>query len=150
MPKVFSATKDKLLELLGPSELETLSKNNTKILTWSCGCEFHEVGRIDGTGVFFPCGDHCSKPGVLQEIRQLKGDTKMTKWTTEKPTEDGLYWLRERREPVTIVRVWYWSPDYDAQVSRFDEDWSTPLPCVDGLWYGPITPPPGWEDTGDD
>jgi len=74
----------------------------------------------------------------------------MPKWTTEKPTEDGYYWLKEPGEPITVVRVWSWSPDYDTRVSRFDEDWSTPLPRVDGFWYGPITPPSGWEDTDDD
>jgi len=67
------------------------------------------------------------------------------RWTTEKPTEPGFYWLRGSpaiEEPATIVEVFYHHHIRSQVFVRFfDRECGMDVSGVDGEWCGPIQPP---------
>lgn len=67
------------------------------------------------------------------------------KWTTERPTAPGLYWIAYARESDPEI-VWITNAfGADLIVEEHGRDWEDLLKLADyapdGRWYGPITPP---------
>lgn len=67
------------------------------------------------------------------------------KWTSDKPTQDGLYWLyspKDFKEKVSIVKI---------NIKRkfvYFLGWEVKelLNTIEGLWYGPLSPPCYYDD----
>jgi hypothetical protein len=63
------------------------------------------------------------------------------RWTTDAPTEPGLYWLHEPRFNPTVVDVME-NVAYDLVAVWPGVEDERPISSFSGSrWYGPITPP---------
>jgi hypothetical protein len=60
------------------------------------------------------------------------------KWTREKPTKPGFYWLRRQDDDDIVIRLWRWSTE-EFSVAFTGTDYDRDLGEVDGLWAGPLT-----------
>ncbi|WP_454826048.1 hypothetical protein [Paraburkholderia xenovorans] len=63
------------------------------------------------------------------------------KWTTDTPTEQGLYWLHEEDDDPNVVALSK-NPVHGMLVLWHGSESETPLSILTNCrWYGPITPP---------
>jgi len=80
------------------------------------------------------------------------------KWTKDKPTAEGYYWLKEYHiysgveklgspQIVSVDRGWS-RPEELEVIGIGDECGMGKVSAFDkrSLWYGPIKPPEGWEN----
>lgn len=56
-------------------------------------------------------------------------------WTSNKPTEDGFYWLQQMEEHKTIVEI------DGRSVWWIGGDGKDHLRDIEGQWQGPLQPP---------
>lgn len=59
------------------------------------------------------------------------------RWTRNKPTEPGSYWLRREGYDPEVLTLYYRSWNRLTVNCQGDDD----LANYDGEWYGPIQPP---------
>lgn len=61
------------------------------------------------------------------------------KWTTDLPTQEGWYWLKEENEPLIVVTVRFECGELVYYEAMSEIDCCVAL--AEGEWYGPIEPP---------